>query len=59
MSGRRPTCCDRCREAYRRTYEVSGDGDGIEFLTETALLIDGGRATTTVVLHAPGLREPA
>ena len=50
-------CCDRCADVYRWTYELSGDGDGIEFLTETAHLIDGRRATTTVVLTAPGLHE--
>jgi hypothetical protein len=40
-------------------YEVTGDGDGVEFLVETALLIDGERATSTVVFAARGLRESA
>ena len=52
------TCCDRCAAVHRRSYELSGDGDGVEFLTEIAQLIDGCRLTSTVVFTAPGLREP-
>lgn len=51
------TCCDRCGGVYRWTYELAGDGDGIEFLIETGHLIDGGRTTVEVVLTAPGLHE--
>ncbi len=52
-------CCDWCDRAYRWTYKLDGDGDGIEFLVESAHLIDGGRATTTVVFSALGLQETA
>ena len=50
-------CCEGCDRAYRWTYELCGDGDGIEFLVETAHLIDGGRATSTVVFSALGVQE--
>ncbi len=49
--------CDRCGGVYRWSYALDGDGDGVEFLVETALLIDGGRRTSTVVFCAPGIRE--
>jgi hypothetical protein len=52
------TGCDDCDGVRRRTYEVSGDGDGVEFLVETAHLIDGGRRSTSVIFHATGVGEP-
>lgn len=52
------TCCDRCSAVFRWSYELAGDGDGVEFLVETGHLIDGGRRTSTVMLAASGLREP-
>lgn len=46
------TCCEQCPRVLDRSYEVTGDGDGVEFLVETARLIDGGRRTSTVVFRA-------
>ena len=53
------TCCDRCAAVYGRSYELSGDGDGVEFLTEIAQLVDGCLVASTVVFIAPGMREPS
>lgn len=52
------SCCERCDRVYRRIFRVSGDGDGIEFLDEIDLLVDGGRATSTVVLSANRSADP-
>lgn len=51
------TCCERCSGVRRWTYQVDGDGDGIEFLVETGHLVDGGRTAETVVFAATGLGE--
>lgn len=51
------TCCERCGSVYRWSYELNGDGDGIEFLIEIGHRIDGGRTTSSVVFCAPGLHE--
>jgi hypothetical protein len=48
------TCCDRCAAVASRTYELCGDGDGIEFLVEIAELADGREATSTVVYRHAG-----
>jgi hypothetical protein len=53
----RTPCCPWCGSVDRWTYELCGDGDGIEFLIETAHLVGGGETTTTVVYAAPGLNE--
>jgi hypothetical protein len=50
-------CCDRCADVRRCSYEVTGDGDGVEFLIETAHLRDGGRRASTVVFCASGVGE--
>lgn len=42
-------CCDRCADTGAWTFEVNGDGDGIEFLDEIALLRNGTYRVTTVV----------
>ena len=52
------TCCERCAGVVRWSYELAGDGDGVEFLIETGRLLDGGRITATVMFCASGLREP-
>jgi hypothetical protein len=43
-------CCERCASLRGWTYELNGDGDGVEFLDEIALLQDGSHRVTTVVL---------
>jgi hypothetical protein len=48
------TCCDRCASVARWTYELCGDGDGIEFLVEVAQLVDGRESTSTVVYRHAG-----
>lgn len=52
------TCCARCEAVHRRTYELCGDGDGIEFLIETAHLFDGSRETSTIVFSPFRQSEP-
>lgn len=53
------TCCGRCTGVDRWTYQVEGDGDGIEFLIETGHLVGGGRTAATVVFAASGVGEAA
>lgn len=43
-------CCNSCADVRGWTYELNGDGDGIEFLDEIALLHDSTHRITTVVL---------
>jgi hypothetical protein len=52
------SCCSRCGAVYRWSYELCGDGDGIEFLIETAHLFDGERTTTTIVFSPTRAEEP-
>jgi hypothetical protein len=52
-------CCDRCAGVHHRSYELSGDGDGIEFLTETDRLPDGTSVVSVVVFCASGISGPA
>jgi hypothetical protein len=51
------SCCERCAGTHHRTYEVGGDGDGIEFLTEHDHLAGGEDITSTVVFCATGVGE--
>lgn len=53
-SGDPMTCCERCAAVERWTYELCGDGDGIEFLVEVAQLADGRETTSTVVYRHVG-----
>jgi hypothetical protein len=48
-------CCARCAAVDRWSYEVDGDGDGIEFLVETGHRRDSTPVTTTVVFAATGV----
>lgn len=48
------TCCERCAAVARLSYELDGDGDGVEFLVETAQLRDGCETTSTVVYRHLG-----
>jgi hypothetical protein len=48
------SCCERCAAVERWTYELCGDGDGIEFLVEVAQLADGRETTSTVVYRHVG-----
>jgi hypothetical protein len=48
------TCCERCAAVARLSYELDGDGDGVEFLVETAQLLDGCETTSTVVYRHLG-----
>jgi hypothetical protein len=41
-------CCDQCDRILSATYLLCGDGDGVEFLVEVALLRSGETAETTV-----------
>ena len=52
-------CCDQCGDIDRWTYELDGDGDGVEFLVETGHLIGGSRVISTVVFRAPNWHELA
>lgn len=52
-------CCGSCGGVDRWTYQVDGDGDGIEILIETGHLTGGGRTATTVVFAASGVGESA
>ena len=47
-------CCDRCEDVSAFTYELCGDGDGVEFLVETARLHAGGSRESTVMLSLLG-----
>jgi hypothetical protein len=42
-------CCDRCATVARLSYALGGDGDTVEFLVETAQLLDGCETTSSVL----------
>jgi hypothetical protein len=52
--GKPVPCCARCAAVARWSYELEGDGDGIEFLVETAQLLDGCESTSVVVYRHQG-----
>jgi hypothetical protein len=43
-------CCSRCDSVVTVSYAVHGDGDGVEYLVETAELRECASQTTIVVL---------
>ena len=47
-------CCESCSRTAGWTYVLDGDGDGIEFMVETAHLVGGGHAESTVVFVLSG-----
>ncbi len=48
-------CCNQCATVARLEYQVSGDGDGVEYLVETNHRFDGTAQQLSVVFVHPVL----